>query len=207
MKLYSFPQSKHHRRQNPPQAARYQTYKAVLRVEFSRHCVYCREPDNRKGVDAFGVDHYRPRWLFPHLAVAYANLFYACNTCNRRKGRFWPRLAQRRQGQFIVNPCDHTMSTHLRFVNGAVEGRTPAGLLSTRVLDLNDPEAVRYRIFWMRTLGTALDVKKGIERDLKAVTRQRARAGTGGRAPLARVEAELRTALREIEEQIAFAMG
>jgi hypothetical protein len=63
-----------------------------LRNEANLHCVYCAIHENRVGgVQAFHVDHYRPksRPEFKSLTHALANLFYACPICNRFKGSKW----------------------------------------------------------------------------------------------------------------------
>ena len=122
-------------------------------------CVYCRLPDGLKGEADFGVDHYRPQSKFPELATTYANLFYACNCCNRRKGAFWPTDAQWKAHQFIPNPCEHVMFDHLRYRATRVETRSPAGALAERVLMFNDERSVEYRELVLQVI-TALEEKE-----------------------------------------------
>jgi hypothetical protein len=100
-----------------------------------------------KGQDNFGVDHYCPKSLFPELQATYSNLFYACNCCNRRKGRFWPTPNEMRTGEFIPNPCDHVMFDHLRFQSSRVITRSPAGKCAEKKLMFNDDESVKFREF------------------------------------------------------------
>ena len=38
----------------------------------------------------FHIDHFRPKKKYPRLALAYANLYYACGLCNTFKGDAWP---------------------------------------------------------------------------------------------------------------------
>lgn len=97
------------RTEAPRAYSNYKLYKPFLRVEFGRTCVYCRLPDGVKGKASFGVDHYKPRRLFPQLACDYANLFYACNGCNSAKGPFWPTHESIQRGYYIPNPCDHVI--------------------------------------------------------------------------------------------------
>jgi uncharacterized protein (TIGR02646 family) len=117
-----------------------------LRDEFEKKCVYCRMPDTMKDAEMYGVDHYRPKSLFPELASEYSNLFYCCNPCNRRKSDYWPTRSKLKT-HFIPNPCDHEMHTHLRFAGERVEPRTAAGDVAHELLDLDDPEVVAYRWF------------------------------------------------------------
>lgn len=141
---FIYPKTKHKRTQAPPLFGDYKKYKPILQQEFGGQCVYCCGLDN-KGYEAFGVDHYRPKKHFPHLATEYLNLFYACNRCNSLKRDFWPTANNKKLGQFVPNPCEYVMFEHLRFKGGAVEPVSPAGKFSVEWLDLNDPKAVDYR--------------------------------------------------------------
>jgi hypothetical protein len=145
MTPFVYPKTKHTRTQKPKQYSDYKSYKNVLRVEFHRKCVYCRAPDtNAPRRDGFGVDHYRPKSLFPDLATVYENLYYCCNGCNSRKRSYWP--TKENEGKlFVPNPCEHEMYKHLRFKDDMVEGRTAAGEFAIKLLDLNDPTVVGFR--------------------------------------------------------------
>lgn len=104
-----------------------------------------------KGYAAFGVDHYRPQKRFAELATTYSNLFYCCNQCNSRKREYWP--PDNAQGEFIPNPCDHRMYSHLRFDERCeVVARSTAGLKAIEILDFNDDESVDFRNFVKNTL-------------------------------------------------------
>ena len=104
MIVFAYPRVRHRRRLSPGPFKRYQKYKDALREEFARRCVYCRLPDSVPKPEAFGVDHYRPKSQFQHLECEYSNLFYACNGCNRRKGKFWPTPAMLAARQFLGRP-------------------------------------------------------------------------------------------------------
>lgn len=142
--IYAYPKSRHERTETPREYKDYGSYKRFLRTEFFGRCVYCCEPDSHRGSDQFGTDHYRPKVLFPELEVVYSNLFYCCNSCNSRKGNFWP-ADDEAAARFIPNPCAHIMFAHLKFKHGEVEPRTEAGSFTVDLLDLNDPEYVEYR--------------------------------------------------------------
>ena len=140
---FRYPKSKHRRKHNP----RYRTnksYKPVLRDEFNRQCIYCRQPEffNLAG---FGVEHYKPKEKFPELEWEYDNLFYACNCCNSRKGESWPTETQLRNNVFVPNPCEHIMFEHLKFAGAKVEIRSKTGIYTDELLDFNDDVSVNFR--------------------------------------------------------------
>lgn len=156
MNPFLYPGRQHSRSQKPGELRDYRRFKPVLRIEFSRQCVYCRMPDGPRGKDAFGVDHYRPISLFPELQCAYSNLYYACNACNRRKRDFWPEADQLDRGTLIPNPCDHLMSDHLRFQGPRVAALSPTGQFACDLLDLNDEGEIQYREFLLRSMSRCL---------------------------------------------------
>ena len=134
--------------------------------------MYCRLPDGLKGEDSFSVDHYRPQSKFPGLVTTYANLFYACSCCNRRKGAFWPTDAQWRAKQFIPNPCDHVMFEHLRYRSARVQTRSPAGELAERVLMLNDDGSVEYREFVLGVIAALEEKKRRLQESIRRIDRR-----------------------------------
>ena len=117
---FAYPKARHTRIQTPPDYTDYRKYKPYLRDEFAGRCVYCRAHERwRHAYDEYGVDHYRPKGLaqFSHLACVYANLYYCCPACNRRKGKYWP-AADKERTEYIPNPCDHVMFAHMAFRDG-----------------------------------------------------------------------------------------
>ena len=144
MPLFRYPKARYIRNFSPPHRKSYRSHKSVLRHEFNNTCVYCRLTDTLKGDDNFGVDHYRPKSIFPDLISEYSNLFYACNCCNRRKGNYWPDLQLGTQ-HVIPNPCDHVMFDHLRYDKAHVQGRSETGNIAIETLDLNDANSIDYR--------------------------------------------------------------
>ncbi|WP_298193728.1 HNH endonuclease [Metallibacterium sp.] len=168
MNPFSYPKSKHVRREHPGAFATYTKYKPALRTEFLEKCVYCRRPDGGLS-DDYGVDHYRPKSQFPALIASYTNLFYACNSCNRRKGGFWPSKEQLQDGLFVPNPCDHVMIEHLRYKHSCVEAKSSAGKFALEMLDLNDPTLVKYR----QALITIIDATESKLREAYAIHKGR----------------------------------
>lgn len=138
---FKYPTKRHKRTEAPPAFSNYRLYKPSLKIEFGGRCVYCRKSDVDQDPSAFHVEHYRPKKDFPYLETMYSNLFYSCAACNRWKKRYWSEEA----GKRVLNPCDHVMSHHLKFVSQEVGSHTEQGQLNIDVLRLNNAEALAYR--------------------------------------------------------------
>lgn len=155
--VFQYPKTKHVRSLSPRLFRRYQTYKRYLQHEFSRTCVYCRQPDSSAPNLNFGVDHYRPKGIpkFSNLVCDYSNLYYCCGSCNSRKNNDWPK--NEIIGPYVVNPCDHIMSQHLMFDSstGKIATRSKFGEHTEELLQLNDPTQVKYRATIFNTLKLA----------------------------------------------------
>lgn len=102
-------------------------------------------PDGVGDERHFELEHYRPTVQFPKLRLDFANMYWACGGCNRRKGSWWPNEADQSARRFIPNPCEHRMAEHLRFEGPRVRPRTPAGRWTEEQLDLNNEEVVSRR--------------------------------------------------------------
>lgn len=154
MTLFQYPKTKHRRRVSPRQFKIYRSYKRYLQTEFSRVCVYCRQPDSSAPNLNFSVDHYRPKGIprFANLVCVYDNLYYCCGICNSRKNDYWP--IDEKQGPFVVAPCEHEMASHLRFDSktGLVDSRTADGQHTSELLQLNDEATVQWRLGTLRTV-------------------------------------------------------
>lgn len=156
----------------PRQFKRYQSYKPYLQVEFTRVCVYCRQPDSSAPNLNFGVDHYRPKRRFANLVCSYENLYYCCANCNTRKSDYWPD--DEAVGPYIVNPCDYEMATHLRFdgKTGLVEAKTPDGQYTEELLQLNEDATVQYRLSALTLVRVFSKETEKLQDQLKALARQ-----------------------------------
>jgi len=172
--VFQYPKSIHKRRLSPRQFKRYQTYKRFLQNEFSRVCVYCRQPDSSAPSLNFGVDHYKPKGIprFSNLVCDYENLYYCCGNCNSRKSNDWPR--DENSGPYVVNPCDYEMTKHLRFdaKTGQIETRTLHGKHTEELLQLNDDARVNYRLSTLRIVRLLTSEIEQLELQLKSVAGQ-----------------------------------
>lgn len=164
---FLYPKSIHRRKFSPPTFSRYQNYKPLLQEEFYGQCVYCRLPDSLKGDDSFGVDHYRPKKRFPHLSTEYLNLFYSCNSCNTKKGQYWPTTKQLAAGQLIPNPCEYVMFDHIRYKGAEVAAHSESGKWTVEMLDLNDPKLLEYR---RDVIGIIVEISNGLGKSRQTLT-------------------------------------
>lgn len=184
-----FPKERHPRGPDPGPFAYPQAYKAFLRREFREKCVYCRVPDGLKGYEGFGVDHYLPASRFPRLAVAWANLFYACNVCNT-----WKSDSVSTPELFLPNPCDHRMADHLQYRDASVEAYTPHGEWLMELLHLEERRG--FREFMLSALGKFLMARIELLGDLTAMENRIEGAGDNEE------RSSLQAAIRETEEEL-----
>ena len=80
---FTYPSAPHERRHGPVGYAGYESYRPWLRDEFAFRCVYClmRETWGSFG-SQYAIDHFVPTVTAPEATTHYANLLYACVTCN-----------------------------------------------------------------------------------------------------------------------------
>jgi len=123
-----------HVRRHEPGYENFQSYKPWLRDEFIFRCVYClfRERWYGNGCECFSVDHLVPRSVQGgrELECKYRNLAYSCMHCNAYRGV-----------ESILDPNKHLFHCHLTVndQNGWIEGLTPLGKRTIRLLKLNHP--------------------------------------------------------------------
>lgn len=133
---------------SPPQFTDYSHYRPYLRKDFQFQCAYCEMTEASVfGILAFGVDHFRPKKLFPDLTLDYNNLYYCCNDCNRYKGPVWPSPERITEGSFFPDPCQcDPQQDHLRETEDCrFEPLTKAGAFAMEVLRLNREPCLRFR--------------------------------------------------------------
>jgi hypothetical protein len=154
-----FPIERQERGPDPGPFKEHRSYKPHLQREFRRKCVYCRTPDGLKGAEGFSVDHYQPKSRFPHLSLAWSNLFYACNVCNTWKGESVSTAEL-----FLPNPCEHRMAEHLQYRGAEVETYTPHGEWLAELVHLGERRELRE--FILSALGEFLTTRNELIGDL-----------------------------------------
>lgn len=136
-------------RKEEPRYSDYKRYKPHLQRDFRRQCAYCERTEGYvRAPEFFGVDHFRPKALFPALDCEYSNLYYCCNRCNGIKSDKWPSEADFADGRRFADPCesdpyvDHFVETADGFLNSLTE----TGNYTIAYLRLNDPPCRDFRI-------------------------------------------------------------
>jgi HNH endonuclease len=131
--------------------ASYQKYKKQLALDFRKRCGYTDCPDFWfGGMNAFHIDHRKPKSKHPHLERKYSNLIYACSHVNQAKSND--------DADEYLDPCDVEYNDHFgRDAEGNIvplPGSQEAGYMYTKLkLYLQ-----RYGIIWtLETLEAKLD--------------------------------------------------
>jgi hypothetical protein len=133
---------------NVPQFNDYTRYRPYLRKDFECRCAYCGMTEASVfGIETFGVDHFKPKKLFPDLTCVYQNLYYCCNDCNRFKGPVWPSEERIAEGYFFPDPCEcDPLIEHLKEEEDCRwNAITKAGTFALEVLRLNREPCLRFR--------------------------------------------------------------
>jgi hypothetical protein len=126
----------------------YQALRPYVREDFRKTCAYCLlEETWAAGLENFELDHFRPKSLFPQLALSYYNLYWSCHVCNRLKRDIWPARRLLKQGIFFVDLCVSAFDEHfVEQKNGKWRGKTLAAKYTIDSLRLNRPHLVELRI-------------------------------------------------------------
>ncbi|OYV90121.1 MAG: hypothetical protein B7Z73_06365 [Planctomycetia bacterium 21-64-5] len=143
---FEYPIEPHVRRHGPGGYQEYESYRDWVRDEFMFRCVYClhREQWYDRGT-TFNVEHFVPVASDPRGTLEYANLLYACATCNNAK----------RDITDVPDPCRVAFATCLRIKdNGEVEALNDAGQSLVKKLRLNSAKNLQYRSRWMKIPAT-----------------------------------------------------
>lgn len=123
--------------------------KEFLRQEGGFRCVYCAVHENALGgIQAFHVEHYRPKSKFPQFEHALNNLFYACPICNRFKLNDWPAEPHRQfKNSSYPDPSkvDYSVLFKLDSKTGLVAGQYVASKYIVERLYFNRPQLILER--------------------------------------------------------------
>ena len=124
------------------------------------------------------VDHFNPT-LKKLARHSYANLHLSSSHCNRHKSDYWPSVAERRRGIYLIDPCaEQDYGKHIFEDPETFQliGVTPAGRYHIDILDLNAPTFVderRHRAEIAKRCSSPMLFKKGgwskMMKDIEAV--------------------------------------
>lgn len=144
--IFDYPSKPAHRRHGPSGYSAYQSYRPWLRDEFRFRCIYCLKRETWGQITGeFDLDHFRPQVLSPELAVDYLNLVYACGRCNLVK------LSQEIDDPIRLLSAERVSVS----ADGYLQSTFADAVRLIRILDLNGPSMVRWRIMWMRIVELA----------------------------------------------------
>lgn len=149
MQGFEYPIEPHIRRHAPGGYQDYESYRDWVRDEFMFRCVYCLHREQWYGRGGtFHIEHFIPVAGDPLGKLEYANLLYACATCNNAK----------RDIIGVPDPCIVAFADCVRIrEDGQVEALNADGQSLVKKLRLNSDKNVAYRSRWMRVL-TVLQV-------------------------------------------------
>lgn len=138
------------RRAHPPEVTGrdHRVFRQYVREDFRATCGYCLlEEKWAAGLDNFELDHFRPKSLFPQLAMNFYNLYWSCHVCNRVKHDQWPSPALQELGIGFVDFCVTSFSVHFdEKSTGEWHGKTPSARYTIDALRLNRPHLVELRL-------------------------------------------------------------
>ena len=144
MQGFEYPTEPHIRRHGPGGYQDYESYRDWLRDEFMFRCVYCLHRERWYGRGAtFHIDHLVPVAEAPDRKLEYANLLYACATCNTAKSGILG----------VPDPCSIAFADCVRVrEDGQVEALNETGESLVKKLRLNNVKNVQHRFRWMQIL-------------------------------------------------------
>jgi uncharacterized protein (TIGR02646 family) len=96
-------------------------------------CMLC---DANESTD---VEHYRPKAVFPHLALVWGNLLWGCTNCNRHKGNQFP--PDTKPGARLIDPIEENVWDYFlidRFGNLIPKWRQDTNALDERAVSTRD---------------------------------------------------------------------
>ena len=118
--------------------------KAAVRKRANDSCEYCQLRQVDLPFARFQMEHIIPR---KHGGSDEAdNLALACDRCNSHKGPNLTGIDSETAAIVpIFNPRTDAWADHFRQSGSLIEGRTPTGRTTVRVLNMNEPARVRLR--------------------------------------------------------------
>lgn len=114
----------------------------AVRERAGDRCEYCGILQNRFQLVTFHVEHVIARQHGGNNDLS--NLCLACHWCNLFKG---PNLSSIDQGKLapLFNPRLDRWEEHFSLIDGRIFGLTAIGIVTQRLLNMNDPDRVELR--------------------------------------------------------------
>jgi hypothetical protein len=161
------------------------TLRESIRALYDFRCGYCGVTETESG-GQLEIDHFRPRSHGGNDTLD--NLVYACPTCNRFKGAYWPSPAAS-PDLMLIHPQQDNLSAHIRSLpDGRLIGSTNRGWFHIQRLHLNRAQLVELRL------------QRADERRLRRVLEHNQQANARLREYVRELEQETERLLRIITE-------
>jgi len=120
-----------------------QALRETIRASYNFRCGYCGVTETESG-GQLEIDHFHPR---SHGGKdTLDNLVYACVTCNRFKGNYWP-VSEASPALALLHPQWDDLSAHIELIpNGRLIGLTKRGWFHIQRLRLNRTPLIELRL-------------------------------------------------------------
>lgn len=142
--------------------------KETLEAMFNGKCAFCES--FIQNVDFGDIEHFRPKSIFPELAVKWENLVLACKKCNGsgQKGNNWPLTSS---GGILIDPCIDDPNNFFDFefdettLVSIVKPKNERGEISEKCYGLNKHELLVDRNKYVKML---IVIAKRYSQDVEA---------------------------------------
>lgn len=120
-----------------------QTLRESVRALYDFRCGYCGVAETESG-GQLEIDHFRPRSRGGKDTMD--NLVYACQTCNRFKGGYWP-VPEASVDLKLLHPQQDDLSAHIGSLPDAwLIGLTKRGWFHIQRMRLNRAQLIQLRL-------------------------------------------------------------
>ena len=130
--------------------------KDLVRRRAGDRCEYCRLPQDATPFITFHIEHVIAKQHTPDDPEMDdpGRLALSCDRCNHFKG---PNLSsidpETNQIVNLFHPRTDSWTEHFIFRDGFIDGLTPIGRATVRLLNMNDPRRVDLREQWLEEGG------------------------------------------------------
>lgn len=126
----------------------------LVRRRAGDRCEFCRLPQGACPMLTFHVDHIIAKQHLDQVIDDPAFLCLACNRCNAYKGTNLSSIdPETRQLVTLYHPRNDQWDHHFSLHGGEIDGITPTGRATVRLLNMNAPQRVELREQWILDCG------------------------------------------------------
>ncbi len=122
----------------------------IFRRRAGDQCEYCRLPQGASPFLTFHVDHILAKQHLVQVIDDPELLCLACNRCNAYKGTNLSSIdPETSQLVPLYHPRNEQWNHHFLLHGGEIEGISPTGRATVRLLNMNAPQRVELREQWI----------------------------------------------------------